>query len=445
VVNKDWLDIAILEDYLDGKLDPRTMNRVEREALEDPFVAEALAGLSASPKKSLESISLLQKQLQERIAEQQHIKKTAVITWQRLSIAATAAVLFISVGIIFWMKQNNYQDMLVKQAKQPKEVEVIIAPKESKDTLIKPDIQVASAKAPKTESQARAIEDAIEAAKKNAYALNAKAKVKSVVTKYPAPVVSGKAELNAAVTVAQPQATRLSRSYLSAKAISPAAPAGTVINGKVLDEANGQPLENAAIYVKGTNIRTFTNNVGEFSVASDTVLKNPEITAAYIGYENAVAQARVNESNVLVLKENKGSLNEVVIRGYQKRSRDQTTGSSFVVTGKEVKDVPVANVEQLLQGKVAGLNIQNTTAYPNNGWSAFKAYLIKENPYSSEIKPGQSAEFKFEVSRSGRPTNIRVVRGLSKPYDEAATKLIRNWRKWEVPKKSNPVTVVLEY
>ena len=51
-MNKDWLDIGTLEDYLDGKLDTKTMNRVEREALEDPFVAEALAGLSESPKRS---------------------------------------------------------------------------------------------------------------------------------------------------------------------------------------------------------------------------------------------------------------------------------------------------------------------------------------------------------------------------------------------------------
>jgi len=427
VVNKDWLDIVILEDYLDGKLDPRTMNRVEREALEDPFVAEALAGLSASPKKSLESISLLQKQLQERIAEQQHTKKTALITWQRLSIAATAAVLFISVGIIFWMKQNNYQDMLAKQAKQPKEVEVTIASKELKDSLIKAQTQVAAAKPPKAEtpkaekSPSRAMEEAIKAAKTSAYASTAKAKMKSISTANPSPVAASSVD------------------------ISSAALARTVIKGKVLDEASGQPLGNAAIYVKGTSIRTFTNNAGEFSVTSDSLPKNPEITAAYIGYENAIAQAKVNESNVLVLKENKTALNEVVVRGYQKRSRDQTTGSSFVVTGKEIKDVPVANVEQLLQGKVAGLNIQNATGYPSDGWSAFKAYLIKENPYSSEIKPGQSAEFKFSVSRSGRPTNIKVVRGLSKSYDEAAKTLIRNWRKWNMPKDSGPVTVTLEY
>jgi hypothetical protein len=85
-VNKDWLDIDVLENYLDGKLDAKTMNRVEREALEDPFVAEALAGLSASPKRALESISLLQRQLAERIDQQKNTKKQSVITWQRLSI-----------------------------------------------------------------------------------------------------------------------------------------------------------------------------------------------------------------------------------------------------------------------------------------------------------------------------------------------------------------------
>lgn len=469
MVNKDWLDIAILEDYLDGKLDPRTMNRVEREALEDSFVAEALAGLSASPRKSLESISLLQKQLQERVAAHQQSKKATVITWQRLSIAATAAVLFVSVGIIFWMKQNNYQDMLAKQAKQPKKVEVTIASKEFKDSLIKAQAQVARAETQKTETQkaketpSKAIDEAIKAAKSNAYASAVKAKIKSTTTKYPAPVLSEKAELADALTVAQPQAARLNRN-LSAKTISPA---GTVINGKVLDEANGQPLENAAIYVKGTNIRAFTNNVGEFSVTSDTVLKNPEITAAYIGYENAVAQAKVNESNVLVLKENKGSLNEVVIRGYQKRSRDQTTGSSFVVTGKEVQNVPVANVEQLLQGKVAGLNIQNNTgapgqrgginirglssisdtssAQPSNGWDKFKAYLVKTNRFSNKTTPGQTAEFKFIV-RNGRPTNIVTVKGVSKEYDEEAGHLIKNGPGWKLSDPTHPeVSVVLKF
>ena len=105
-MNKDWLATAVLEDYLDGKLDAAAMHQVELHALEDPFVAEALAGLSESPKRSLQTISLLQKQLHDRVAQQKTHKKQSVYTWQRLSIAAAAAVLFIAVSIVFWMKDN---------------------------------------------------------------------------------------------------------------------------------------------------------------------------------------------------------------------------------------------------------------------------------------------------------------------------------------------------
>jgi hypothetical protein len=105
-VNKDWLATAVLENYLDGKLDASEMHQVELHALEDPFVAEALAGLSESPRRSLQNISLLQKQLHDRISQQKTHQKESVYTWQRLSIAATAAVLFIAISIVFWMKDN---------------------------------------------------------------------------------------------------------------------------------------------------------------------------------------------------------------------------------------------------------------------------------------------------------------------------------------------------
>jgi TonB family protein len=125
-VNSDWIDIELLEDYLDGKLDSKAMHRIEREALEDPFVAQALAGLSESPRRGVQTVSLLQKQLYERIAEQQVVKKESVFTWQRLSVAAAAAVMFISVSIIFFMRDKEARDRIAKT--QPKRVEVNIAP-----------------------------------------------------------------------------------------------------------------------------------------------------------------------------------------------------------------------------------------------------------------------------------------------------------------------------
>ena len=125
-MNNDWLDIELLEDYLDGKLDSKAMHQIERQALEDPFVAQALAGLSESPRRAAQSVSLLQKQLYERIAEQQVQKKRTVYTWQRLSIATAAAVMFISVSIIFVIRVRQNREQLAKT--QPKVVEVNMAP-----------------------------------------------------------------------------------------------------------------------------------------------------------------------------------------------------------------------------------------------------------------------------------------------------------------------------
>ncbi len=117
-MNKDWLSTAVLEDYLEGKLDASEMYQVERYALEDPFVAEALAGLSESPKRSLQNISLLQKQLRDRVAQQKSHKKETVVTWHRLSIAMAAAVLFIAVSIIFWMKDSANRNQQAQKQQQ---------------------------------------------------------------------------------------------------------------------------------------------------------------------------------------------------------------------------------------------------------------------------------------------------------------------------------------
>jgi hypothetical protein len=209
-VNKDWLDIDVLEDYLDGKLDARSMHMVEKHALEDPFVAEALAGLSASPKRSLQSISLLQKQLQDRVAAQATHKKKSVVTWQRLSIAAAAAVMFISVSIVFWMKNNAAREQMAKQ--QPKKVDVVIAPKESQVATARPEKTIettppaaASVKADKE------MDKAIAAAKTNAYAVVAdkkkeeKPEMASMARKMAAPVPAAAMAARSKIAEAAPQ------------------------------------------------------------------------------------------------------------------------------------------------------------------------------------------------------------------------------------------------
>ncbi len=131
----------------------------------------------------------------------------------------------------------------------------------------------------------------------------------------------------------------------------------------VSDAATKETLPGAGVFAgkppKGLG-QTNGNGVLTVSVDDGAIL-----TISYQGYTTKEQKLAPGQTRIAInLSETKTTMNEVVIRGYQKRSRDQTTGSSFIVTGKEVQDVPVANVEQLLQGKVAGLNIQNNTGAP---------------------------------------------------------------------------------
>jgi len=77
----------------------------------------------------------LQRQLHERIVHLQENKKVFDLTWQRLSIAAAAAVLFISAGILFWMNTSQTSENLTSS---PKQVDVTLMTSDSIVATVKP-------------------------------------------------------------------------------------------------------------------------------------------------------------------------------------------------------------------------------------------------------------------------------------------------------------------
>jgi hypothetical protein len=138
VVENNWPDHLTIQRYLGGSLDKKLMHELEKRALEDPFLADALEGYSYNS-GSDHGLSILQRQLHERISHQQENKKVFDLSWQRLSIAAAAAVMFITAGVLFWM---NSQLPASKLAGNVKHVEVNITPVDSltKDRAIVNDI-----------------------------------------------------------------------------------------------------------------------------------------------------------------------------------------------------------------------------------------------------------------------------------------------------------------
>ncbi|ULT28013.1 carboxypeptidase-like regulatory domain-containing protein [Sphingobacterium sp. E70] len=129
-----------------------------------------------------------------------------------------------------------------------------------------------------------------------------------------------------------------------------------------MTDEKGRALSGVTIrYGKTSREVTSTNSSGAFSV---TAVAGSSISFRLIGYDGVSTTIRADRNVNIRMKELDNQLDEVVVRGYVKRPRETTTGASTKISGKEIQDIPAANVENLLQGKVAGLNVQVNTGAP---------------------------------------------------------------------------------
>ena len=127
----NYPDSLTIQQYLEGKLDPEVMHQLEKQALDDPFLWDALEGYSTN-KDAAADLSILQRQLHERIVHLQENKKVFDLSWQRLSVAAAAAVMFVSAGILFWMNSHKPGE----QRASNKHVEVSVIDRDSVNAVI---------------------------------------------------------------------------------------------------------------------------------------------------------------------------------------------------------------------------------------------------------------------------------------------------------------------
>ena len=124
-MNKHY-DIITIEQYLAGKLSAKDMYRLERDALADPMLQDAIDGFEASNTIPHQNISILQQRLHTRIAQQHEERNHFYFGRQRLAIASIAGVLFIVVCILFWM--INFPEKKASEQSTVSEVSVSLQP-----------------------------------------------------------------------------------------------------------------------------------------------------------------------------------------------------------------------------------------------------------------------------------------------------------------------------
>lgn len=139
------------------------------------------------------------------------------------------------------------------------------------------------------------------------------------------------------------------------------------ISGKVLDET-GLPLPGASVVVKGTTRSTSTDGEGNFKIAG---LPNGSVTlsASFIGYQTLDKAVSLNGNTTLnfQLVPDAQKLNEVVVIGYGTAEKKNLTGSITTVSSKDFQKGTITTPEQLIQGKVAGVNIISGGGAPGAG------------------------------------------------------------------------------
>jgi TonB-linked SusC/RagA family outer membrane protein len=127
------------------------------------------------------------------------------------------------------------------------------------------------------------------------------------------------------------------------------------ISGKVTAET-GEPLAGVSVLRKGSNKGTTTNQSGNFSLAASA---GDVLVFSIVGYKAAmVTVGRETTISVKLLAE-VGTLNEIVVVGYGSQRRSTLTGAVSSVSGKTLTELPVAGIDQALQGRVTGLNVTN--------------------------------------------------------------------------------------
>lgn len=139
------------------------------------------------------------------------------------------------------------------------------------------------------------------------------------------------------------------------------------ISGKVTDET-GQALPGAIIFIKGTNTNTVAGADGSFKL-QPVNSGAATIVIRLIGYQAVERELTVNgalQQDFQLTADAKG-LNEVVVVGYGTQKKSDLTGSITAVSSRDFNKGVVATPEQLIIGKVAGVQITNNGGAPGAG------------------------------------------------------------------------------
>jgi Gram-negative bacterial tonB protein. len=393
---------AEIARYHAGKMSVQEMHAIEKAALQDPFLADALEGYLHTPhfKDDL-------KDIQQRLAEKRKHKKVFSIfsiagnSWWRV---AALVIIIAGVGYFFYHSNEVKKDNLLTRNEPQATSEKADTITVNKDSAATSSVAFENSKA-QTALNKKAAEGNSELIKVD--------KSKSPIS------LAGNNKKNKSFGDSSVR-TEMNKENASEAANE------YVLAGKLIDR-QGKAVPFATITDKKSNTATVTDTAGNFFIRSQDSATTATASAA--GYVSKNISLKRDEQPTIEMKKIDGESDQVVV----------------TAMGVSKKAKAAAPELKALSGKVSGIQI--TTIYPFGGQEKFDQYLQKNlRPVYNENHERLTGEvhLSFTLNKKGQPENIRVAKSSCISCEKEAKRLLQDGPTW-IGKKGDSGTVVIKF
>src|SRR5690606_36868169 len=137
---------------------------------------------------------------------------------------------------------------------------------------------------------------------------------------------------------------------------------GKLVTGKVSSAENDEPLPGVNVLLKGTTIGTVTDASGNFQmhVTGD----NPILVFSFIGFQQQEVPVHQRSQIDVQLTVDVQALEQVVVIGYGSQKSSRITSSIAQIKAADLEERPIGRLDQALMGKMAGVQVQQTSGAP---------------------------------------------------------------------------------
>ena len=388
--------------YHAGIMPAAEMHELEKAALEDPFLADALEGYLNTRSFENDIKELKEKLNKKRNKKILSISSVAQSGWWRIAalfiIIAGAGYFFYKVNLTEKENTITKNNIATSAIKTDSTVGL-----KTDSVSAANDIAFENHQPGKFEEKKKTILPQIESNKEKEIIVNENEK----------PALSPAPEMKAKKDFAYSEVNKIAANENDLRDSST-----FLLKGRVTDE-KGEPLAFATVKDNSNNA-ALTDTTGKFLLRSSD--SNAIATVSAPGFSTKKVTLQKDEQPMVALNRSNANLEEVVVIGYGNKRKKG-----------------VASRSEALQGKAAGVAITQPLANTEK----FDQY-IKENikPVYNETNELQTGEIllSFTINKKGKPRNIKVIKSTCEACEDEAIKLLENSADW--PSDKNKTRIV---